>query len=166
MVACASCGTANPDGARFCMACATAMASLDPAPANLREERRVVTILSADLAGFTARAEALDPEDVRAFLHPWYALVEREVTGHGGVVERHLGDGVMAGERENVHVGRVNQFIERRTGALDPHGISGWLRLAVHTLVAGTAPSQWRDRPVRTERRPGRVPCAVWLCSR
>ena len=55
-----------------------------------------MTVLFADLAGFTARAEAMDPEDVRAFLHPWYELLQHEVAGHGGVVERHLGDGIMA----------------------------------------------------------------------
>ena len=37
-----------------------------------REERKAVTVLFADLAGFTSRAETLDPEDVRAFLHPYY----------------------------------------------------------------------------------------------
>jgi class 3 adenylate cyclase len=41
-----------------------------PVPAPDREERKVVTILFADLAGFTARAETMDPEDVRAFLVP------------------------------------------------------------------------------------------------
>ncbi len=91
MVACPSCGTANPDGFRFCGACA---APLTGAPA--REERKVVTVLFADLAGFTARSEALDPEDVRAFLLPYYDVLASEVIGHGGHVDRFLGDGIMA----------------------------------------------------------------------
>ncbi len=88
---CPACGTANPAEARFCMACATPLAALET-----REERRVVSVLFADLAGFTARAEALDPEDVRAILVPYHAAITSEVTTHGGRVDRFLGDGVMA----------------------------------------------------------------------
>ena len=62
----------------------------------VREERRVVTVLFADLAGFTSRSEALDPEDVRAFLVPYYDVLTSEIERHGGHVDRFLGDGVMA----------------------------------------------------------------------
>ena len=92
MVACRSCGTENPAGQRFCGACATPLAGTEPA----REERKVVTVLFADLAGFTARSETLDPEDVRAFLLPYYDVLTSEITRHGGHVDRFLGDGVMA----------------------------------------------------------------------
>ncbi len=92
MAACSSCGTANPDGFRFCGACAAPLAT----PAPPREERKLVTILFCDLAGFTARAETLDPEDVRAFLVPYYDILGAEITRHGGRVDRFLGDGVMA----------------------------------------------------------------------
>ena len=92
MLVCPSCGLANPAGSRFCNGCGARLDAGVPAS----EERRTVTILFADLAGFTSRAEALDPEDVRAFLHPYYLLLEREIAGFGGVIERHLGDGVMA----------------------------------------------------------------------
>jgi len=92
MTACASCGTANPDAFRFCGACAAPLAAATP----IREERRIVTVLFCDLAGFTARAEALDPEDVRAFLVPYYDVLTAEITRHGGLVDRFLGDGVMA----------------------------------------------------------------------
>ncbi len=61
-----------------------------------REERRIVTILFADLVGFTARSERLDPEDVRAFLLPYYEVLTADITGHGGRVDRFLGDGIMA----------------------------------------------------------------------
>lgn len=92
MEACASCGTANPKGARFCNGCAASLASVSSA----REERKTVTVLFADLAGFTSRSEFLDPEDVRAFLLPYYDALTSEVARHGGHVDRFLGDGIMA----------------------------------------------------------------------
>ena len=92
MVACPTCDAANPDGARYCNACGAPV----EAAAGLREERKTVTVLFADLAGFTARSETLDPEDVRAFLVPYYDLLTAEVERHGGQVDRFLGDGVMA----------------------------------------------------------------------
>jgi hypothetical protein len=52
-----------------------------------REERKVVTVLFADLVGFTARAEQLDPEDVRALLAPYHARLRDELERHGGTVE-------------------------------------------------------------------------------
>ena len=61
-----------------------------------REERKVVTVLFADLVGFTARAEQLDPEDVRALLSPYHARLRAELERHGGTVEKFIGDAVMA----------------------------------------------------------------------
>jgi class 3 adenylate cyclase/tetratricopeptide (TPR) repeat protein len=61
-----------------------------------REERKVVTILFTDLVGSTARAEGLDPEDVRATLSPYYAQLRAELERHGGTVEKFIGDAVMA----------------------------------------------------------------------
>ena len=61
-----------------------------------REERKVVTVLFADLVGFTSRAEQLDPEDVRATLSPYYARLRGEIERHGGTVEKFIGDAVMA----------------------------------------------------------------------
>jgi predicted ATPase/class 3 adenylate cyclase len=55
-----------------------------------------VTVLFADLVGFTARAERLDPEDVRAILTPYYARLRTEIEAFGGVVEKFIGDAVMA----------------------------------------------------------------------
>ena len=92
MVACPHCGTENPVAARFCNGCG---GRIDPGAA-LPEERRTVTVLFADLAGFTARSDGADPEDVRRFLRPYYEVVRREVARHGGTVERFLGDGVLA----------------------------------------------------------------------
>jgi class 3 adenylate cyclase/tetratricopeptide (TPR) repeat protein len=73
--------------------CGAALAS---AAAPAREERKVVTILFTDLVGSTARAEGLDPEDVRATLSTYYAQLRAELERHGGTVEKFIGDAVMA----------------------------------------------------------------------
>ncbi len=88
---CPRCGQQNPDGAKFCNACG---APLAPA-ARAGEERRLVSILFVDLVGFTSRSEKLDPEDVRAFLVPYYERVRTELESHGGRVEKFVGDAVM-----------------------------------------------------------------------
>ena len=61
-----------------------------------REERKVVTVLFADLVGFTSRAEQMDPEDVRAVLEPYHARLRAELERRGGTVEKFIGDAVMA----------------------------------------------------------------------
>jgi len=62
----------------------------------LREERKLVTVLFADLAGYTALAASLDPEDVYASLRPGILELQRVVEGFGGTVPQVLGDGFMA----------------------------------------------------------------------
>src|SRR5215831_17577128 len=94
MVTCPSCGQENPEGFGFCGMCGAALAP--PAAAPTREERKVVTILFTDLVGSTARAEGLDPEDVRATLSSYYARLRAELERHGGTVEKFIGDAVMA----------------------------------------------------------------------
>jgi len=93
MLTCPSCGQENPDGFRFCGACA---APLTAEPPPRREERKVVTVVFADLVGFTARAERLDPEDVRALLAPYHERLRSELERFGGTVEKFIGDAVMA----------------------------------------------------------------------
>src|SRR2546423_9786545 len=61
-----------------------------------RKERKVVTCLFADLVGFTARAESLDPEDVEAILRPYHERLRSELEGFGGTGEKFIGDAVMA----------------------------------------------------------------------
>ena len=55
-----------------------------------------MTVLFADLVGFTSRAEQMDPEDVRAVLSPYYARLRAELERFGGTVEKFIGDAVMA----------------------------------------------------------------------
>src|SRR2546425_9511612 len=93
MSTCPSCGHDNPVGAKFCSECAAPLVASAPAP---REERKVVTVLFADLVGFTARAERLDPEDVRALLGPYHERLRSELERFGGTVEKFIGDAVMA----------------------------------------------------------------------
>ena len=62
----------------------------------MSDERRIVTILFADIAGSTALGEALDPEDMRALLARYYGLAREVIEAHGGTVEKFIGDAVMA----------------------------------------------------------------------
>jgi class 3 adenylate cyclase/tetratricopeptide (TPR) repeat protein len=91
-VTCPNCGSENAPGAKFCSECGTALAGA-PAP---REERKVVSIVFCDLVGSTARAEQLDPEDVRALLSAYHARVRGMLEHHGGTVEKFIGDAVVA----------------------------------------------------------------------
>jgi class 3 adenylate cyclase len=62
----------------------------------MSDERRVVTVLFADVTGSTALGEMLDPEDLRALLSRYYAIAKDVVAAHGGTVEKFIGDAVMA----------------------------------------------------------------------
>ena len=66
-----------------------------PSPA-VQEERKVVSVLFCDLVGFTAASHAVDPEDVRARIRPYHARLREVIEGHGGTVEKFVGDAVMA----------------------------------------------------------------------
>jgi class 3 adenylate cyclase/tetratricopeptide (TPR) repeat protein len=117
--ACAACGAANPAGALFCGRCGaplgrecpscgavvgletafcTACGTVLEAPprAAAAEERKVVSVLFADLVGFTGRAERLDPEDVRGLLAPYHARLRTELERFSGTVEKFIGDAVVA----------------------------------------------------------------------
>jgi class 3 adenylate cyclase len=90
---CTACGQENPKGFRFCGACA---APLAPGEVGQREERKIVTVLFADLVGFTSRSELMDVEDVRGTLAPYHALLREQLEHYGGTVEKFIGDAVMA----------------------------------------------------------------------
>src|SRR5437867_11742158 len=91
MVAWARCGQQNRAEARFCDACGGRLAG-EPAAG---EERKLVTVLFADLVGFTGQAERLDPEDVRALQDPYWQHVRRELEHYGSTVEKYIGDAVV-----------------------------------------------------------------------
>jgi class 3 adenylate cyclase/tetratricopeptide (TPR) repeat protein len=114
---CPACGSANPPTARFCGECGSALAAGEagsnsaavsspaasgaPAPATADPrgpiaERRVVTVLFADLVGFTTLAEGRDPEEVRELLSRYFDLAREIIGRYGGTVEKFIGDAVMA----------------------------------------------------------------------
>ena len=97
---CPTCGAANRPTARFCGECATPLAvpatTLGAtAPASVAE-RRLVTVLFADLVGFTPFAEERDAEEVRETLSRYFELASTVIGRYGGTLEKFIGDAVMA----------------------------------------------------------------------
>ena len=98
---CSSCGAANAPGQRFCGECGTAL-SASTAPAVPKQvpaptaERRLVSILFADIVGHTAFSEGRDAEDVRELLSRYFESARTVIERYGGTVEKFIGDAVMA----------------------------------------------------------------------
>ena len=90
---CAACGHENRDGARFCDGCGTPLVAPE---VGRREERKVVTIVFADLAGSTGLGERLDPEALRDVQTRYFEAMRAPLERHGGTVEKYIGDAVMA----------------------------------------------------------------------
>jgi len=98
---CRSCGAATPPGARFCNACGSPLGQVDGAAvvaedAAESEERRTVTVLFADLSGYTSVAERLDHETVKTLIERCLTRFAAEVERFGGRVDKYIGDNVMA----------------------------------------------------------------------
>src|SRR5205085_2595594 len=101
---CPTCGTARVPGARFCGSCGTRFVdgggegAATPRATNLDTsatergkggiERRMVSVLFADLVGFTATSESADPEDVREFLTRYFEATSQVIDRYGGSVEK------------------------------------------------------------------------------
>ncbi|MEO6628573.1 MAG: adenylate/guanylate cyclase domain-containing protein [Aquihabitans sp.] len=88
---CAICGASLPAGARFCPDCGNPTGS-DPS----LEERRIVTVVFADIEGFTALAEHRDPESVKELLDACFGALIPVIDDHGGRVDKVIGDELMA----------------------------------------------------------------------
>jgi class 3 adenylate cyclase/tetratricopeptide (TPR) repeat protein len=93
MPSCPNCGRDNAEIALFCSACATPLTS-EPPPR--REMRRQVTILFCDVVGSTSLGERLDPESLRRVMQHYSEVMSSVLERHGGVVEKFIGDAVMA----------------------------------------------------------------------
>jgi class 3 adenylate cyclase len=137
MVVCAQCGSESPDGKKFCAECG---APLAPVAGVERRERRVVSVLFADLVGFTRLSERLDVEDVEGFLAPYQALLQGCVERTGGVVAKFTGDGVMAvfggvAAHEDDPERAVRCGLEIRNGLADVEADAGEDRLRVRVGV-------------------------------
>ncbi len=112
---CPACGTPNPPGRKFCGECGAGLveaadatgatgvaasggagASLPGAESGPVAERRLVSVLFADLVGFTTLAEGRDPEETRDLLTRYFDLARDVIERYGGTVEKFIGDAVMA----------------------------------------------------------------------
>ncbi|MEU6203638.1 adenylate/guanylate cyclase domain-containing protein [Micromonospora musae] len=92
-VSCAQCGHANSTEANFCTSCGHPLRDHVVA---VQEDRRQVSVLFVDIVDFTAYAERADPEQARGLQQAYFAAVRRIVHQYGGVVEKYIGDAVMA----------------------------------------------------------------------
>jgi adenylate cyclase len=95
---CNGCGLEASTGFAFCPRCGRPLTAPPPKPSSDHREadRRQVTIVFADLSGFTSIAERLDPEDVRAFQNALFERFARSIARFDGFVEKFVGDAVMA----------------------------------------------------------------------
>lgn len=87
---CPVCGTENPLDAQFCLHCGA------PLGAAVAAERRVVSVLFADLVGSTPLVNRLDPERMRRIIAEYFSSMREEIQRRGGTVEKFIGDAVMA----------------------------------------------------------------------
>jgi predicted ATPase/class 3 adenylate cyclase len=98
---CPSCGATNPAGAKFCADCGISL-TLETASRPSSEgpevvtERRIVSVLFADLVGFTTLAEGRDAEEVREVQDRYFATCRTVIERYGGTLEKFIGDAVMA----------------------------------------------------------------------
>jgi class 3 adenylate cyclase/tetratricopeptide (TPR) repeat protein len=90
VLVCTQCGHQNPDGARFCNACAASLAAAE------RKVRKTVSIVRCDVTGSTALGERLDAEALRGVMTRYFDEMRTVIERHGGTVEKFIGDAVMA----------------------------------------------------------------------
>ena len=107
---CDNCGAENPPAAKFCIDCGNQLGGAGPATASqaaappdhlrpaeaLPEERRTATVLFADLSGYTAVAERMDPEALKSMVDRALRRLGDEVIRFGGSIDKYIGDNVMA----------------------------------------------------------------------
>jgi class 3 adenylate cyclase len=142
MPACSQCGAAVPADARFCPSCAAPVEpTVQPA-----EERKLATVLFADLVGSTELAGSQDPERTRMLLDRFYDVMAAEIAAAGGTVEKFIGDAVVAAfgvplalEDHAERALHAALAMQRRLGELFGAGLS--LRIGVNTgeVVVGQA---------------------------
>jgi class 3 adenylate cyclase/tetratricopeptide (TPR) repeat protein len=147
--ACPRCGTDLPTDARFCPSC-----GLELAPPTKGEERKLVTVLFADVSGSTELGERLDAERLRHVMDTFFAAMRQEIEAEGGTVEKYIGDAVMAAfgvpaahEDDPARALRAAIRMNRRLSSLNEdlaaaHGVQLAMRTGVNTgeVLAVTAP--------------------------
>ncbi len=103
-LSCPACGSPNPSGVKFCGECGAPLVPESvavvapgiPAREAPAAERRLVTVLFADLVGFTPLSESRDAEEVRDLLSRYFEQARTVIERYGGTVEKFIGDAVMA----------------------------------------------------------------------
>lgn len=105
-LSCMSCGAPAEANDKYCGACGAPLgaqaAGAKPvgqsleAPRRPTEERRVVSVLFADLVGFTTHSEQRDPEEVRELLTSYFDSARAVMSRYGGTIEKFIGDAIMA----------------------------------------------------------------------
>src|SRR5262245_29583218 len=90
VVDCPSCGRAVPEGARYCPSCG------HPLQPPRSDERRVATVLFADLVGFTTLSETRDPEQVKGIVDGCFERLVDDINSFGGRVDKIIGDAIVA----------------------------------------------------------------------
>jgi class 3 adenylate cyclase len=152
---CGGCGFVNPADHRYCGGCG---ARLETADSRLVRERRMVSVLFVDLVGFTTFSESHDAEDVRTMLEGFFELARRAIARHGGVVDKLMGDGVMAvwgaaRVREDDAAHAVLAGLEILDGVRQLDG-----EVAARRRCAPSNALTWARRPRRT----GTVQTSAW----
>jgi class 3 adenylate cyclase len=151
--ACPACGAETRVGAQFCASCGHRLDLAAPA----EEERKLVTVLFADLTGSTALGERLDPERLRVLLADYFAAMASIIESWGGTVEKFVGDAVMAVfgipamHEDDAERGlRAALEMQARLGEMNPelaerHGVELAMRVGVNTgeVIAGTGGDQF-----------------------
>jgi class 3 adenylate cyclase len=149
LLACAACGAGLPTTAKFCLECGTAAHVAGPE----RETRRTVTLLFTDVVGSTAMGERLDPEAYRGVMGRYFTLARTAIEGHGGTVEKFVGDAVLAvfgipeiHEDDALRAVRAahdlsQAVVELSEQLMAGHGVRFAIRTGVNTgsVVAGAA---------------------------
>lgn len=141
---CANCQMPNPAGAKTCWNCGKPL----QAPRAPEGERKIVTILFADVVGSTAIGDQLDPEQVTEMMNGAFALFNAAVDRYGGTVSRLMGDAVLAlfgapvaheddAERA-VHAGLEIQEAAQRYARMvqETYGMDFRVRVGIHTGLA------------------------------
>ena len=107
-LACSNCGTPNPPNVKFCGECGTPLVPSSTSPSSVVArpvaeaapgpvaERRLVSVLFADLVGFTTLSETRDSEEVRDLLSRYFETSRQIIGRYGGTIEKFIGDAVMA----------------------------------------------------------------------
>jgi class 3 adenylate cyclase/tetratricopeptide (TPR) repeat protein len=114
--ACSGCGETLPPAARFCPNCGARVVAA-AAPAG---ERRQVTIVFADLTGYTRLSSTQDPEETHRLLTRFFERTDAVITRWGGAIDKHIGDAVMGVFGAPVAYG--NDVERALRAAVDIHG--------------------------------------------